>query len=236
MLSRTWLQCPLLRNLRLFLFCHCMCLHISPVEDGMDFLPSNKETQSPASSLHSPPIPHPHPRASVASRHTPRSAPPRPPGFCNAIGCPAEATSLPQRLSSLFSTDRPQPWSPRRMKWTASSSPTCWTATRPRAGLGPPSARALVALLRGRELFCYPTRKGARTRLARLQTSPLEHLVQHHSVSPGPSSPHPDGDLSNRELVPIRREPQHPQHVATPLPAGAALPQKAGRHGSSATR
>lgn len=105
---------------------------------------------------------------------------------------------------------------------------TCWTPMRPRAAPGRSSARALVALLCGRELLSYPTRSGYRTRSARLQPSPLERLVQHPSMSPGPLALTPDGDVSNREVARVLRETQAPQHTAAPLCAGAELLQKAG--------
>ncbi|XP_049635335.1 tumor protein p53-inducible nuclear protein 2 isoform X2 [Suncus etruscus] len=83
---------------------------------------------------------------------------------------------------------------------------------------------------------------------ARLQSSPLEDLlIEHPSMSvyvtgstivlePGPPAPHPDaalpeGDPSERELVPARREPRALHHAAAaaPLPARAALLEKAGQ-------
>ncbi|XP_054995149.1 tumor protein p53-inducible nuclear protein 2 [Sorex araneus] len=82
---------------------------------------------------------------------------------------------------------------------------------------------------------------------ARLQSSPLEDLlIEHPSMSvyvtgstivlePGPPSPRPDaalpeGDLSEGELVPARREPRALHHAAAaPLPARAALLEKAGQ-------
>ncbi|XP_061293339.1 tumor protein p53-inducible nuclear protein 2 isoform X2 [Bos mutus] len=83
---------------------------------------------------------------------------------------------------------------------------------------------------------------------ARLQSSPLEDLlIEHPSMSvyvtgstivlePGPPSPHPeddeaalpDGDSSDGELAPARREARALHHAA-PLPARAALLEKAGQ-------
>ncbi|XP_070328667.1 tumor protein p53-inducible nuclear protein 2 isoform X2 [Odocoileus virginianus] len=83
---------------------------------------------------------------------------------------------------------------------------------------------------------------------ARLQSSPLEDLlIEHPSMSvyvtgstivlePGPPSPHPedddaaqpDRDSSDGELAPPRREPRALHHAA-PLPARAALLEKAGQ-------
>ncbi|XP_027479236.1 tumor protein p53-inducible nuclear protein 2 isoform X2 [Callorhinus ursinus] len=81
---------------------------------------------------------------------------------------------------------------------------------------------------------------------ARLQSSPLEDLlIEHPSMSvyvtgstivleSGPPSPHPDaalpdGDLSEGELAPARREPRVLHHAAAPGPARAALLEKAGQ-------
>ncbi|XP_060044626.1 tumor protein p53-inducible nuclear protein 2 isoform X2 [Erinaceus europaeus] len=82
---------------------------------------------------------------------------------------------------------------------------------------------------------------------ARLQSSPLEDLlIEHPSMSvyvtgstivlePGPPTPPPDAalpvaDLSEGELVvPARREPRALHHAAAPLPARAAVLEKAGQ-------
>lgn len=83
---------------------------------------------------------------------------------------------------------------------------------------------------------------------ARLQSSPLEDLlIEHPSMSvyvtgstivlePGPAAPHPDaappeGDPGERESEPARREPRPLHHAAAaaPLPARAALLEKAGQ-------
>lgn len=156
MLSRTWLQCPLLLVLHLFLFYHCMCLHISPVEDGVDFFylqTRRLKASPPPYTAPAPPQPRCICRLPPLRRHL------SPQGFAVLSGALLRGHfAAPAPLQPLQHRP-PQPWSPRRMTWTPSSSPTCWTATRPRAGPGPPSVRAFVALLRGRELFCYPTRK-----------------------------------------------------------------------------
>ncbi|XP_036275687.1 tumor protein p53-inducible nuclear protein 2 isoform X1 [Pipistrellus kuhlii] len=80
---------------------------------------------------------------------------------------------------------------------------------------------------------------------ALLQSSPLEDLlIEHPSMSvyvtgstivlePAPPSPlpdadPPDGDLSEGEPAPVRREPRAPPHAAAPPPARAALQERAG--------
>ncbi|KAG5201816.1 hypothetical protein R6Z07F_012502 [Ovis aries] len=134
------------------------------------------------------------------------------------IDLPDSFTAPPSPGAAAAPAGRPPP-APSLMdeSWFV-TPPACFTAEGP--GLGP----------------------------ARLQSSPLEDLlIEHPSMSvyvtgstivlePGPPSPHPeddeaalpDGDSSDGELAPARREPRALHHAA-PLPARAALLEKAGQ-------
>ncbi|CAI9154560.1 unnamed protein product [Rangifer tarandus platyrhynchus] len=137
--------------------------------------------------------------------------------------------------------------------WLIIDLPDSFTAPpRPGAATAPAGRPPPAPSLMDESWFVTPpacfTAEGPGLGPARLQSSPLEDLlIEHPSMSvyvtgstivlePGPPSPHPedddaaqpDRDSSDGELAPPRREPRALHHAA-PLPARAALLEKAGQ-------
>uniref|UniRef100_G3UCD7 Tumor protein p53 inducible nuclear protein 2 n=1 Tax=Loxodonta africana TaxID=9785 RepID=G3UCD7_LOXAF len=159
-----------------------------------------------------------------------------------------------QRLTSLFFSTPPPPEDPDCPHAFVSEEDEVdgWLIIDlPDSYAAPPSPGAAPApSLMDESWFVTPpacfTAEGAGLGPARLQSNPLEDLlIEHPSMSVyvtgstivlslGPLSPHPDAALEQRhrsaqELVPARREPRALHHAAAPLPARAALLEKAGQ-------
>ncbi|XP_037020443.2 tumor protein p53-inducible nuclear protein 2 [Artibeus jamaicensis] len=152
------------------------------------------------------------------------------------LGCPQAFVSAEEEVDGWLIIDLPD---------SCSAPPSPGAAPTP-AGRPPPAPSLMDESWFVTPPACF-TAEGPELGPVRLQSSPLEDLlIEHPSMSvyvtgstivlePGPPSPHPDADLprgdlsEDGELAPVHQEPRALHHAAAPLPARAAVLEKAGQ-------